>query len=202
MKVRWEIVKLSLKSISLLSWMQNALVLHSFLVGKQRCRWFPLNAQRRNEKRSLKQISMLQIGEGANTMCTVSEVLLCYKSTENSSHEFQKFLSLLYFLPPSPKAPSAQIMNVGVTQSSGIFVAVYVFTVGEADVKCPEVSISRAGWGSPWEGKWLHGGYSAPSLLVWRLVQHWEKPLLWAVANNPCTLMPSVSLPCQGGYSW
>lgn len=56
---------------------------------------------------------------------SVSEVLLCYKSTENSSHEFQKFLSLLYFLPPFPKAPSAQIMDVGVTQSSGVFVAVY-----------------------------------------------------------------------------
>lgn len=132
-------------------------------------------------------------------MHSVSEVLLCYKSTENGSHEFQKFLSLLYFLPPSPKAPSAQIMDDGVTQSSGVFVAVYVFVVGEADVKSPGVSISRTGWGAPWEGKWLHGGYSALCPLVWRLVQHWERLLLWVVANNPCTLMLSASLPCQGG---
>lgn len=74
---------------------------------------------------------------------------------------FRSFSLFFFFLLPSPKAPSAQVTDDGVTQSKGGFIAVCIFIVGENNVKSPGANISRAGWGDPWEGNWLCGEFSA-----------------------------------------
>lgn len=131
---------------------------------------------------------------------SVSEVLLCYKSTGNSSHEFQKFLSFLFFLPPSPIAPSAQILN-GVTQSNGTFIAVCIFVWVRLKWSPHELTFPEL------------GSNLGREIVVWTRLSSipssseagaelGEAAMLWAVANNLCALMLLGSLPYREGCSW
>lgn len=58
-------------------------------------------------------------------MCSVSEVLLHYKSMGNSSHEFQKFLYFLFFSFPLPQ--KLHQLRLYVTQRNGIVIAICIF---------------------------------------------------------------------------
>lgn len=107
----------------------------------------------------------------------------------------------LFSLPPSSKAPSAQIMNDGATQSNGIFIAVYIFQWvrkwwSSRELTFPELGSTLGRVMVVWKGLSSTPSRSGAG------AELGEATVLQAVANNPCALLLSGSLPYPEGRSW
>lgn len=145
MKVRWEIVKLSLKSISLLSWIQNALAVHSLLVGKRDADNSQWTSREEMKKKIIKaNINTADRRGNKHKARSASEVLLHYRNMGKSSHGFQKFLSYIFCFLVS--GPGSSISPDFVWHKEMVLSLQFAWQipVHEAKVRSPWHNLSRA----------------------------------------------------------